>query len=201
MSSNSHFQIATESKSKGKEAMQFRTRRLLLRDFTPEDVSQVHAFDADPELRRYCGGGRASEEDTQAFIQRTQRWLQANPRPIYAFALILKEQAQMLGIVGLTMKEPELGEAELWYRLSREHWGQGYITEAATFMLSFGFTDLHLHRIFAQSHPDNIGSWRVMEKIGMLYEGRLRENAPAGDGTWRDSLLYAILDHEWETHQ
>lgn len=181
--------------------MQFNTKRLLLRDFAPDDISRVHAFDADPELRRYRGGGKASEEDTQAFIQRTQQWLQADPRPIYAFALVLKEQEQMIGIVGLTIKEPELGEAELWYRLSREHWGQGYTTEAATSILSFGFTDLHLHRIEARCHPDNIGSWRVMEKLGMHYEGHLRENAPVGDGTWRDSLLYAIINHEWKTHQ
>lgn len=181
--------------------MQFRTKRLLLRDFTPDDVFQVHAFDADPQLRRYREGGRVSEEDTRAFIQQTQHWLQTDPRPIYAFALILKEQAEMIGIVGLTMNDPEHGEAELGYRLSREHWGQGYITEAATFMLSFGFTDLHLHRLFAQCHPDNAGSRRVMEKIGMQYEGRLRENRPAGDGTWRDSLLYAIIDHEWKAHQ
>ena len=181
--------------------MQFNTKRLLLRDFTQDDVSHVHAFDADPELRRYLGGGRVSEEDTRAFIQQTQQWLQGDPRPVYAFALMLKEHAQMIGIVGLTIKEPELGEADLGYRLSREHWGQGYTTEAATSMLSFGFTDLHLHRIEAKCHPDNIGSWRIMEKIGMRYEGRLRENAPTGDGTWCDTLLYAIIDHEWKAHQ
>lgn len=181
--------------------MQFSTKRLLLRDFVPDDFSQVHAFDIDPELRRYRGGGSASEEDIQAFIQRTQHWLQTDPRPIYAFALILKEKAEMIGIVGLTLKDSEQGSAELWYRLSRKHWGQGYTTEAATFMLSFGFTDLHLHRIAAMCHPDNTGSWKVMEKIGMQYEGRLRENAPAGNGRWRDSLLYAIIDHEWQARQ
>jgi len=46
-----------------------------------------------------------------------------------------------------------------------------------------------------------IGSWRVMEKVGMHYEGRLRENFPSEDGTWRDSLLYAIIDHEWRAKQ
>jgi [ribosomal protein S5]-alanine N-acetyltransferase len=182
--------------------MQFSTQRLLLRDFAPDDGPAVHAFDADPELRRYRGGGRASEADTRAFIQRTQQWLQAEPRPIYAFALLLQEHAQMIGIIGLTTTQPELGEAELWYRLSRIQWNQGYTTDAARAMVSFGFRDLHLHRIAALCHPDNIGSWRVMEKIGMCYEGRLRENAPKGDGTWRDSLLYAMIDHDWKgAHQ
>jgi RimJ/RimL family protein N-acetyltransferase len=68
-------------------------------------------------------------------------------------------------------------------------------------MLSFGFTDLRLHRIAAMCHPENIGSWRVMEKIGMSYEGRLRENFPGGDGTWRDSFLYAMIDREWKARE
>ena len=177
--------------------MQIITSRLLLRDFTPDDVEAVHAFDADPELSRYRGGGRVTAEDTQAFIQRTQHWLRSEPRPIYALALILRQQAKMVGVVGLTITQRDLGEAELWYRLSRELWKQGYTTEAACAMLSFGFSDLHLHRIAAMCHPDNLGSRRVMEKVGMRYEGRLRENVPSGDGTWRDSLLYAIIDHEW----
>ncbi len=181
--------------------MQLGTIRLLLRDFTPDDVSAVHAFDADSELARYRGGGQVTEEDTRAFIGRTQLWLQSEPRPIYAFALILQEQAEMIGVIGLTLTSHETGEGELWYRLSRKHWKQGYTTEAAHVMLAFGFIDLHLHRISAGCHPDNIGSWRVMEKIGMSYEGRLRENLPNRDGTWRDSLLYAIIDHEWKARQ
>ena len=40
-----------------------------------------------------------------------------------------------------------------------------------------------------------------MEKVGMHYEGRLRENFPSEDGTWRDSLLYAIIDHKWRAEQ
>src|SRR2546429_4634419 len=102
--------------------MQIETARLLLRDFTQNDVKAVYAFDSDPELSRYRGGGRVTLTDTQAFIQRTQWWLQSDPRPTYAFAITLKEQATIIGIVGLTIIRRELDEAELWYRLSRAHW-------------------------------------------------------------------------------
>jgi RimJ/RimL family protein N-acetyltransferase len=178
--------------------MEIITPRLLLRDFTPHDAQAVHAFDADPELTRYRGGGQITEEDTRAFIQRTQQWLQSEPRPIYALAVMIKEQDKMVGVVGLTITERDAGQAELWYRLSRTFGRQGYTTEASSAMLAFGFTELRLHRIAALCHPDNVGSRRVMEKIGMQYEGRLRENFLNSDGTWRDSLLYAILDHEWQ---
>ena len=177
--------------------MQIETTRLLLRDFTPHDVQEVHAFDSDPELTRYRGGGRVTEAESAAFIERTQQWQHSEPRSTYAFAIVLKEHAKLVGVVGLLITKRELDEAELWYRLSRAYWKQGYTTEAAGALLSFAFRDLRLHRIFAMCHPENIGSWRVMEKLGMQYEGRLRESYPRGDGTWCDSLLYGILAHEW----
>ncbi|HZO71790.1 MAG TPA: GNAT family N-acetyltransferase [Ktedonobacteraceae bacterium] len=183
------------------QTMQIETARLLLRDFTEDDLSAVYAFDSDPELKRYRGGGKATEEETRGFIQKTQHWLKQEPRSTYALALVLKERAEIIGVICLTITWRERGEAELWYRLSRTFWNQGYITEAASAMLAFGFIDLQLHRIWAMCHPDNTGSWRVMEKIGMSYEGRMRENFPNEDGTWRDSLLYAIIDHAWRSKQ
>ena len=177
--------------------MQIETRRLLLRDFTHQDVQAVHAFDSDPELRRYRGGGRDSEQDTHAFIERTLQWQSEEPRPTFAFAVVLKPQAEIIGVVCLSITTGECNQGELWYRLSRNHWSQGYMTEAASAMLSFGFTALHLHRIWARCHPDNIGSWRVMEKLGMDYEGHMPDNAPKDDGTWHETVLYAILDHQW----
>lgn len=177
--------------------MEITTRRLLLRDFTEVDGAAVHAFDADPEIQRYRGGGMASEEEARAFIQRTQHWLQQNPRPTYALAVALPADQALIGFVGLTITNSDLRQAELGYRLSRQYWGQGYATEAAQAMLAFGFTTLRLHRIAALCHPENLSSQRVMKKLGMQYEGHLREDFLNRDGTWRDSLLYAIIAHEW----
>ena len=73
---------------------------------------------------------------------------------------------------------------------------RGWATEAAGLLLRFGFNDLRLHRIAATCDPRNVASARVLEKIGMLYEGRLREALLIRDG-WRDSSVYAILDREW----
>jgi ribosomal-protein-alanine N-acetyltransferase len=80
--------------------------------------------------------------------------------------------------------------------LNRKFWRQGYATEVAQALLKFGFNQLKLHRIFATCDPENIASAHVMEKIGMQQEGHIREHKLA-KGKWRDSLLYAILDHEW----
>lgn len=76
------------------------------------------------------------------------------------------------------------------------HWGRGAGTAAARPALDVGFGVHGLHRIFATCDPRNVASGRVLAKAGMTYEGRMRETMLIRDG-WRDSDLYAILDHEW----
>ncbi|MGE7623855.1 GNAT family N-acetyltransferase [Viridibacillus sp. NPDC096237] len=63
-------------------------------------------------------------------------------------------------------------------------------------LIEFGFGTLNLHRIFATCDPRNVGSSKVLKKIGMTKEGRIREDLLLKDG-WRDSLLYSIIEHEW----
>jgi RimJ/RimL family protein N-acetyltransferase len=61
----------------------------------------------------------------------------------------------------------------------------------------FGFEQVRLHRIWAGCDPENLASARVLEKVGMKREARLRENLWMR-GRWRDSLIYSILDKEWQ---
>ncbi len=72
----------------------------------------------------------------------------------------------------------------------------GYATEVSKLLIEFGFETLNLHRIFATCDLRNVGSYKVLEKIGMTKEGRIREDLLLKDG-WRDSLLYSILEQEW----
>lgn len=181
--------------------MEITTGRLLLRDFTPDDLAAVFALDAEQALHQYRGGGQPTDDEIRAFFQRTQDWLTLDPRPVYSLAIVPRTAGSLIGIVSLTMTNWELGQAELGYRLSARVWGQGYATEAAQGLVGFGFASLGLHRIFAMCHPDNSASQQVMQKAGMRYEGHLREDFRNRDGSWRDSLLYAILAQDWQTLQ
>lgn len=181
--------------------MEITSERLLLRDFTPDDLAAIFALEAEPALHQYRGGGQPTEEETRAFFQRTQDWQTLDPRPVYALAIVLPVDGSLIGAVFLTITNRELGQAELGYRLSSRAWGQGYATEASQALVGFGFARLGLHRIFAMCHPDNTGSQRVMQKVGMQYEGHLREDFRNRDGSWRDSLLYAILAQDWQALQ
>jgi [ribosomal protein S5]-alanine N-acetyltransferase len=73
---------------------------------------------------------------------------------------------------------------------------QGYATDAARRMIAFGLEEQRLHRISAAVGPDNAGSIAVVRKLGMQYEGRIRDHVFT-NGAWRDSLLYATLEPEW----
>ncbi len=181
--------------------MEITTSRLLLRDISAEDEAALRALEADPALYRYRDSSPPSEEEIRAFFRWTQDLLALDPRPAYILAIVLPAGGRLIGVVTLTITNRAPGQAELGYRLGPAYWGQGYAAEAARGLVGFGFATLGLHRICAMCHPDNSGSRRVMEKIGMQYEGHLREDWRYRNGTWRDSLLYAILEQDWQALQ
>ena len=66
-------------------------------------------------------------------------------------------------------------------------------------LLGYGFETLGLHRIIATCQPENVASWRVMEKLGMLRDAHFRKVFPVDEATWLDEYLYAILEEDWFT--
>ena len=102
----------------------------------------------------------------------------------------------MIGDCGIRVNDPDLGEANIGYEFHPDQWGNGYATEAATAIVRFGFAELGLHRIWAECVADNTGSAHVLEKLGMRREANFHEHQRYR-GRWWDTLIYAILDHEW----
>jgi len=98
------------------------------------------------------------------------------------------------------MKVADALEGDIGYELSPKYWGYGYATEAARAIVEFGFTQLRLHRIWSWCIAENVGSARVLQKLGMQAEGRKRENEYF-KGRWWDTLVFGMLDYEWKSHQ
>jgi RimJ/RimL family protein N-acetyltransferase len=172
------------------------TERLLLRPFVESDFEAVHAYASDPEVCRYVSFGPNTEEDTRAFLERAvAQWQQDSPVD-YAWAVTRRDQAALIGSCGLHLHAGATYQASLGYVYHRDVWGQGYGTEAARAVVGFGFRELGLHRVYAYYFVPNVGSGRIMEKLGMRYEGCLRE-ATCKDGKWYDLLAYGILEREW----
>ena len=91
-----------------------------------------------------------------------------------------------------TRDDPQRENAEIGWVFHRAYWGNGYATEAASAVLDCAFGRLGLRRVYASCDVRNVGSWRVMEKLGMSREGySIKDKLQKGE--WRDSYLYAIL--------
>ncbi len=174
------------------------TARLELREFQKADWADVHEYASDPIVTRFMGWGPNSEEETSMFIQKSIAQKNERPRMNYSLAVVTREGNRLIGGCGIYESNVKNREGWIGYCLNHQLWGQGYATEAALALVDFGFTHLNFHRIFATCDPANTASAHVMEKIGMRYEGHLKENIQH-NGEWLDSLLYAILDREWKT--
>jgi [ribosomal protein S5]-alanine N-acetyltransferase len=116
-------------------------------------------------------------------------------RELATFAVITAGDGALIGAVGLAINATH-ARAELGYWIGAPYWNQGYATEAAREVLRFGFQDLELHRIQATHLARNPASGRVMQKIGMRREGRLRGHFIKW-GSFEDVEIYGILADDW----
>ena len=110
-------------------------------------------------------------------------------------AIVDCAMGSMVGLCGVVVLRGS-EEGEIWYLVQPESWGKGIATEAANELLSFGFKDLGLHRLFATCLPENPASERVLQKLGMRKEGFLVEKLKI-HGVWKSCCLYAMLEREW----
>ena len=175
------------------------TSRLILREYRETDFEGVHAYAKDAETVRFMVWGPNSSEDTRNFIQLAISQQKTEPRVHYQLAVVLKDNAQIIGGCGIHVHRPEHKNAEIGYCFNKQFWRQGFATETMRALLQFGFETLQMHRIIATCDPGNIGSERVMQKNGLRKEAYFVQELWQ-KGRWRDSLLYAILENEWFSH-
>jgi RimJ/RimL family protein N-acetyltransferase len=174
-------------------AVTLETPRLILRELDAEDATAIQEYAADVEVVRHLDWGPNTPKDTEQFLATASAARAAVPRTAYHLAIVLKSSSRSIGGCRIEIRSPASGNGDIGYVLARNAWGHGYATEATRALLAFGFQALGLHRIWATCDVENRASARVLEKIGMRQEGRLRQNVRRR-GEWRDSYLYAVLE-------
>ena len=102
-----------------------------------------------------------------------------------------------LGWCGLSKWNPDYRSASLGYCLDDAAWGHGYATEGARALLQWGFDTLDLNRVQAEADTRNVASARVLEKLGFVLEGTLREDCVV-NGDVSDSWVFGLLSREWQ---
>lgn len=178
--------------------MMFETERLLIRNFKEEDFNDVHEYSSNIDNIRFNQWGPNTPEDTKAFIAGVLEKESLEPRMHYDFVLVLKETNKVIGAIGLYLNLSY--EAYIGYILNKDYWKQGYAVEAGKKIFEYGFNELNLHRIYGTCFSKNYGSKRVMEKLGMRFEGEFlkrKKGTRPFDDLWYDQKLYAILKEEF----
>ena len=150
--------------------MRLETPRLVIRSFALTDAAgMLHVF-GNPEVRRYLPPfPDPTLESMEASVGR--RMAMERDRGHGLWAVERKDSGELIGDCGLMLVEGTGPEVELAYHYKQTAWNQGYGTEAAIACLAHGFGPIGLEHIIAICFPENVGSWRVMEKAGMRYEG------------------------------
>ena len=166
------------------------TPRLVIRTFEPRDAEAWLALVNDPDVTRYLPPTPA--KTMQTFAEALERRLAMEREIGYSmWAVDDKNTGAFVGQCGIRPVQEGAGpEIDLAYHYTRASWNKGYGTEAAIAVLAHGLGQVGLDRIMAVAMPENTGSWRIMEKAGMRYEGLVNYYG-------LDGLKKYVADREW----
>jgi [ribosomal protein S5]-alanine N-acetyltransferase len=148
------------------------TPRLILREILPEDKYGFYDMDSNPEVVKYLGKITLKSED-EALAKINIIRQQYIDLGIGRWAIIEKESNEFVGWTGLKLiKEIRNNRTDYYdigYRLRQKFWGKGYATESAIASLKYAFEVLGLMEIYGTADPENIGSNKILQKIGLKY--------------------------------
>ncbi len=164
------------------------TDRLLIRHFNIDDFESVYNYMSDPNIIEHLPEDLFSENDTKDFINNN---IGENAEK---FAVISKDNESLIGHM-IFHKWFAQDTFEIGWVINSNYQGKGFASEAALRLLNYGFDNLSAHRIIATCQPENIASWKVMEKIQMRKEGCFKK-CIFRRGKWIDELFYAILSND-----
>lgn len=168
------------------------TERLILRAFRAEDAGDLFDYLSNPQTYRFEPGEPIDRDEAV----HPARDMAISPD---FWAVELKARGKVIGQIYLKQIEPlEILTCELGYILSPAFQRQGYASEAAGALVSHSLTAGGMHRVVAHCNPDNVASWKLLEKIGFRREGLLHKNIffrrdSLGQPIWTDTFVYGRL--------
>ena len=174
------------------------SERIILRRFKSTDIPDLLEFVAHPSVANEVQEMGSSESEIQDYITLQNSFQPFEPHKVFDLGIERITDCKLIGIVTSIVKHH--CKAEIGYGLGFDHRGCGYATEAAKALIDTCFVELGLHRVQAITSSGNPASVRVLERLGMNLEGRLRE-ANMRDGKWCDLLYFGILESEWQSKQ
>lgn len=124
-------------------------------------------------------------------------WIEAHKKNFeedrsYEFAITDRKTGELYGAISLSNNQ-RFNNGEIAYWIGEKYWGQGFGTEAAQALVDFAFKEKKMHKVFARFFKSNPASGRIMEKIGMIQEGLLKDQIMK-DGRYEDLIYFGLIN-------
>ena len=168
--------------------MYIETDRMTIRNFTMDDLKDLHDIFGDAETMKNCEPAY-SVEKTADFLQKF--CIDKNG----AVAAVHKETNKVIGYI--LFKEYDEEVYEIGWIYNKDYWRQGYAFESCKAVMDYAFNEMNVHKVFAEA-IDGIKSVGLMKKLGMKLEGIQRSQTKDNFGNWADLYLYGILAEDRE---
>jgi ribosomal-protein-alanine N-acetyltransferase len=170
------------------------SERLLFRNFKDSDAKDIFYLKTDSRVMEYMDSVKhKSLDDSLEVIKKNQSSF--NDKTGVNWAIIEKSTHKLIGYFGYWRLFRDNSRGEIGYSLKPEYWGKGYMFEAMTKLIGFGFKELHLHSIEANINPNNRNSEKLLLKFGFKKEAYFRENY-LFEGEFLDSIIYSLLESD-----
>ncbi|GAA3707502.1 GNAT family protein [Nonomuraea antimicrobica] len=170
--------------------------RLGLRDVTEADVDALHTIYGSPAATQYAPFAPRDRHEVSGLVDEAVSAAAAEPRLLYVLAVIDAERPDVIGVARLRIEADLPHSGEIGFGLRPDQWGRGIGTDLVRLLLSFGFKQLGLHRIWGARSPANLPAQLAMLTAGMVEEGRIRHHLHTPQG-WRDSIVHSAVEDEW----
>ena len=175
--------------------IQLQTERLLLRPLVLTDAQALFDIYSDPKvMRHWSGAAWNSLQQAQQKIVQYDKALRENES--IGLGIVNAHTNTVIGTCSLFQLDEQCRRAEIGYGMASSSWGKGYMHEALTTLINFGFEKLNLNRIEADIDPRNLASLRSVERLGFIKEGHLRERWIV-EGEVSDTSLCGLLRRDW----
>jgi len=171
------------------------TPRLELHPLEIGDETRLFEIYSDPEFMRYWSCVPWTEVDQGVTMIRADKAAMESGEYI-ALGIYRQTDQRLVGTCCLFKIYEPCRRAELGYGIARDSWRRGYMTEAISALMDYGFVDMGLNRLEADVDPRNTASCRSLENLGFVQEGLLRQRWIAGKET-SDSAIYGLLASDW----
>lgn len=174
-----------------------KTEHLILRPFEKSDFEEVMDYYALPDVRRYLDWKARDKTEARSALDAMRKQTRlTRPGDTLTLAIVRKADGKVMGHVSLKWTDATAQQAEVRFALGPAFRRNGYASEAVKAIVTFGFEEHRLHRIFARTAGRNEASARLLKSLGMRLEAHYREHA-FFQGEWDEELHFAILDREW----